>query len=123
MFYTSLLNNTLLLQQPFIFLISKMSYDITYYNKSPQSKIVTAIMCFLGATKLVELLTYNCPQIDVKKLLQNINSNDSNDNESNDTITDEDVKQITAFNERSDVSGVTNDVDRLNEQITELCEK
>ena len=128
MFYTSLTNNNSLLnnmkviQQPFIFLVGKMSYDVIYYNKSSQTKIITAIMCFLGATKLIELFTENCPQIEFKYLLYDNNINNSDNDNSNEEITDEEVQQLSAFNERSDVSSVTNDVDRLNEQITELCE-
>lgn len=118
MFYTSILNNTLLLQQPFIFLISKLSYDMIYYKRIPSTKIITAIMCFLGATKMVEFLYNNYSNmtkyISFDKF-KNIKNADI------DEISDVEDAKLTEYNNRSNISGITNDLDRLLEQSTTLC--
>ena len=123
MFYTSLLNNISVIQQPFIFIIGKISYDTIYYNKNSTSKIVTAIVCYLGAKHFIEKLTDWWPEIKSLISIPVILPPQTDPiSDKPDDITPEEDEKLNIYNERSDVSEITNDVDRLLEQSNILCE-
>ena len=83
--------------------------------------MITRIMCFLGASKMVEFVYNNFPDVIGQMKVPNVTVKDDANVDVVDVNDDEDDAILTDYNDRSNISGLTNDVDRLLEQSSELC--
>lgn len=82
----------------FVFTVSKISYDLIYRSKDSGSKIITLLMCLFGS----QFVWNNIPKLTYKNqdipLIADIESDD---------------ERMEELNQRSNISDVLNDVDRL----------
>ena len=122
MIFNILSNNLYLIQKPIVFFLGKISYDIIYYNKHPSSKIITYIMCYFGSQYIWNLcfdFIINEQIFSTNKEQQMCEKNESESIYENMIID----PKMQEFTNRADITGITNEADRLVQNIEDLLNK